>query len=58
MREVTAVQSRWLHDRWDVHPALPCRIPPLHLIVLEDILLIVLQDIVLFVLVHILHWGI
>src|SRR5262249_42861843 len=58
MREVTSVQSRWLRDRWDVHPSLPCRIPPLHLIVLEDIILIVIQDIVLIVLVRILHWGI
>src|SRR5262249_13442732 len=58
MFEVTSVQRRWLRGRWHVHPSLPCRIPPLHLIVLEDILLIVIQDIVLIVLVSILHWGI
>src|SRR5262249_23845663 len=38
--------------------SLPRGIPPLHLIVLEDIILFVIQDIVLFVLVRILHWGI
>src|SRR5215510_5490450 len=38
--------------------SLPRGIPPLHLIVLEDILLFVIQDIVLIVLVRILHWGI
>ena len=38
--------------------SLPRGIPPLHLIVLEDILLFVIQDIVLIVLVYILHWGI
>src|SRR5262245_45724875 len=38
--------------------SLPRGIPPLHLIVLEDIILIVIQDIVLIVLVRILHWGI
>ena len=38
--------------------SLPHGIPPLHLIVLEDIILIVIQDIVLIVLVRILHWGI
>jgi hypothetical protein len=37
---------------------LPRGIPPLHLIVLEDIVLIVLEDIVLIVLVRILHGGI
>src|SRR5438128_8616027 len=38
--------------------SLPRGIPPLHLIILEDILLFVLPDIVLIVLVRILHWGI
>src|SRR5215467_6398419 len=38
--------------------SLPRGIPPLHLIVLEDIVLFVIQDIVLFVLVRVLHWGI
>src|SRR5262249_27840224 len=38
--------------------SLPRGIPPLHLIVLEDIVLFVIPDIVLFVLVHILHGGI
>src|SRR5215813_7226318 len=58
MREVTSVQSRWLRDRWDVHPSLLRGSPPLDLIGLEDILLFVIQDIVLIVLVRILHWGI
>src|SRR5262244_2174275 len=58
MREVTSVQRQWLRDRWDVHPSLPRGIPPLHLIVLEDILLFVIQEIILIVLVHILYWGI
>src|SRR5215471_13712988 len=58
MFEVTSVQRQWLRGRWHVYPSLPCRIPPLHLIVLEDIILFVIQDIVLIVLVHILHWGI
>src|SRR5215831_5461465 len=40
------------------HRSLPGGIPPLNLIVLEDILLFVIQDIVLIVLVSILHWGI
>src|SRR5262249_10981190 len=38
--------------------SLPRGIPPLHLIVLEDIVLIVLEDIILIVLARILHWGI
>src|SRR5262245_39412828 len=38
--------------------SLPRGRPPLHLIVLEDIILFVIQEIVLIVLVHILHWGI
>src|SRR5262249_34698837 len=38
--------------------SLPRGIPPLHLIVLEDIILIVIPDIVLIVLVRILHGGI
>src|SRR5262245_53401399 len=38
--------------------SLPRGIPPLHLIVLEDIILFVIQEIVLIVLVRLLHWGI
>src|SRR5262252_6627034 len=45
-------------DRLCTPRSLPRGIPPLHLIVLEDILLFVIQDIVLIVLVRILHWGI
>src|SRR5262245_19413004 len=38
--------------------SLPRGIPPLYLIVLEDIILFVIQEIVLIVLVRLLHWGI